>query len=195
MSKSTPADIEGLRSTLLDCLKRMEKVISSFNKETPMDTLEAHAEVLELYWTKTVDANLTIISSTERIYGNFPEVAIYLNSKIKLKSIMKCRKMFLFNKSLACIGMSEVIAKISTFKETTPVDELDAYTQLLEDYWSKYSKAYSEIFAYILELDEDRWMDIPKQERNKYFNMESSYVEAKLRLQRLKSQLISVSNS
>lgn len=195
MSKSTPADIEGLRSTLLDCLKRMEKVISTFSKETSMDTLETHSEMLELYWLKTIDANLTIISSTERIYGSFPEASIYLNAKIKLKSITKSRKIYLFNKSLAYIGLSEVIAKISTFNETTGLAELDTYSHLLENYWSKYAKGFSEIFELILELDEDRWLDIQsKQERSKYFKMESAYIEAKLRLQKLISKLISVTN-
>ncbi len=188
MSKSTPsADIEGLRSTLLDCLKRMEKLIASFNKETSMDTLETHAEVLETYWKKTVEANLTINSSTERIYGKFPEASIYLSSKIKLKSITKSRKIYLFNNSLACTGLSQVIAKISTFKETTPLAELDAYFQLLENYWTKYSNAYLEIFELILDMEEDGWLDIQtKQERNKYLQKELAYVEAKLRLQKLK---------
>lgn len=189
MSKSTPsADIEGLRSTLLDCLKRMEKLIASFSKETSMDTIEAHAEVLEMYWKKTVEANLTINSSTERIYGKFPEASIYLNSKIKLKSIAKSRKIYLFNNSLGCTGLSQVIAKISTFKEQTSLAELEAYSQLLESYWTKYSNAYLEIFELILDLEEDGWLDLQtKQERNKYLQKELAYIEAKLRLQNLKS--------
>lgn len=189
MSKLTAsADIEGLRSTLLDCLKRMEKLIASFSKETSLDTLEAHADVLETYWKKTVEANLTINSSTERIYGKFPEASIYLSSKIKLKSITKSRKIYLFNNSLACTGLSQVISKISTFKEATPLAELDAYSQLLENYWTKYSNAYMEIFEHILDMEEDGWPDAQtKQERNKYLQKELSYVEAKLRLQKLKS--------
>lgn len=191
MSKSTPsADIEGLRSTLLDCLKRMEKLIATFTKETSLDTLEAHADVLETYWKKIVEANLTINSSTERIYGKFPEASIYLSSKIKLKSITKSRKIYLFNNSLASTGLSQVIAKISTFKETTTPAELDAYYQLLENYWSKYSNGFLEIFEHILDMEEDGWMDAQtKQERNKYLQKELTYVEAKLRLQQLKSMV------
>lgn len=191
MSKSTPqTDIEGLRTTLLSCLKRMEKLIASFSKETSMDTLEAHAEVLEMYWKKTVEANLTINSSTERIYGKFPEAAIYLSSKIKLKSITKSRRIYLFNNSLACTVLSEVVAKISTFKETTPLAELDAYSQLLEKYWTKYSNDFMEIFELVLDMEEDAWLDIQtNQERNKYLQKELAYVEAKLLLEKLKVNL------
>lgn len=188
MPKSSQADIEGLRTTLLDCLRKMERKISGFGQHTSMDILETHAEVLEQYWQKTVDANLTITSSTEPLLGNFPEASVYINTKTKLKSLMKIRKIFLFNESLTCIGITDVNVKISTFDGTTPDPVLETYAKLLEDDWSKYSKAFSEIFESILELDSDGSYNIQaKKEVSKYFKVKSTYIESKILLKRLQS--------
>lgn len=165
----------------IEKLRMVTKRIEEFETTTPIKILETYEQLLDFYWKHCTYANLEAgndipFDSNVFWWQTYGDVR-YQAASEKLSDLSISYKVIVLTNTHTFTSFHRVTWQIFQFDETTTKPLLEISVELLEHYWLQFSEAYSAIV---------KGKVVPTRVANVYIETESYYINAKIKIKRMR---------